>query len=93
MDGKYHGWYIHGKSLHQFADCPIEEMNENIEKERRDLVQRRGLGQSLNDTDIDRDTFEVFINASFREHYDFQYGDVIGSVFHQYLPKNKRDRN
>ena len=34
LDGKCHGWYIHGKSLHEFADCSMEEMNQNIEKER-----------------------------------------------------------
>lgn len=89
LDGRYHGWYLHGKSLHQFADCCMEEMNENIEKEKRDLVQRRGLGQTLNETGIDKDTFEVFLNERFREYYDVNYGDVIGSVFDRHLQQRR----
>ena len=53
------------------------------------MVQRRGLGQTLNETGVDRDTFEVYINERFRENYDVNYGDIVGSVFNQHLQRQR----
>ena len=34
LDSKYHGYYIHGKTIHECADASLEEINHNLENER-----------------------------------------------------------
>ncbi len=43
MDEKQHGFYIHGKTVHPYADVSLEEMNANITAEEKNLTRARGL--------------------------------------------------
>ena len=70
LDRRYHGFYIHGKTIHQHSDTSLEIINENIESERKKLCKSRGLLP-------DRDTFEIFVSAQFRQQYDEIYRDVL----------------
>jgi len=70
LDRRLHGFYIHGKTIHQHADTSLEIINANIESERQSLCKSRGLLP-------DRDTFEIFVSAQFRAQYDEIYRDVL----------------
>ena len=67
FDEKCHGYYIHGRSVHASADTDMEELNECLMKEASDLVPRRGL------LDTTQQSFEVFITKTFREVFDKIY--------------------
>jgi len=70
LDRKYHGFYVHGKTVHQHSDTSLEEINKNIEDERRRLCKARGL---LPEQEI----FEIFVSHRFRQQYDEIYRDVL----------------
>ncbi|KAI3659932.1 hypothetical protein MP638_004959 [Amoeboaphelidium occidentale] len=63
LNSKYHGYYIHGKSVHQYADTSMIEMNENLKKEENNLVAKRGLEGECQ-------TFSIFITDGFRQSYN-----------------------
>ena len=70
LNSRYHGFYIHGKTIHQHSDTSLEEINKNIENERRNLCKSRGLIP-------DQDVFEIFVSTQFRQQYDEIYRDVL----------------
>ena len=52
-----HGYYIHGKSVHQFCEASVREFQGMLKKEEDGAIPMRGLtGQS------DRQTFEILID-------------------------------
>ncbi|XP_072250427.1 meckelin [Leuresthes tenuis] len=59
------GYYIHGRSVHGHADTNMEEMNNNLKRERESLCGQRGL---LPNTDIQ--TFQVSFSNRLRLQYD-----------------------
>ncbi|CAG6015490.1 unnamed protein product [Menidia menidia] len=59
------GYYIHGRSVHGHADTNMEEMNNNLKRERESLCGQRGL---LPNTDIQ--TFQVSFTNRLRLQYD-----------------------
>uniref|UniRef100_A0A3P9ICP5 Transmembrane protein 67 n=1 Tax=Oryzias latipes TaxID=8090 RepID=A0A3P9ICP5_ORYLA len=59
------GYYIHGRSVHGHADTNMEEMNNNLKRERESLCGQRGL---LSNTDIQ--TFQVSFTNRLRLQYD-----------------------
>ena len=63
LDEPYHGYYIHGQTVHEHADTSMEEMREQLLKEQLGLVKPRGLSD-------EKDTFEVFVSRDFRARYD-----------------------
>jgi meckelin len=56
------GFYIHGESLHAFADASIEEFQSNLAREASGQLPQRGLGGVQQ-----CQTFEVFIGAYLRQ--------------------------
>ncbi|XP_017280448.1 meckelin [Kryptolebias marmoratus] len=59
------GYYIHGRSVHGHADTNMEEMNNNLKRERESLCGQRGL---VPNSDIQ--TFQVSITNRMRLQYD-----------------------
>ncbi|KAJ3410889.1 Meckelin [Chytridiales sp. JEL 0842] len=73
FDEQCHGYYIHGRSVHQMADTDAAELNANLRKEENDMVPGRGL------QDSDKQVFEIFLTSELRATYDKIYGVVVGN--------------
>ncbi|XP_068179758.1 meckelin-like [Antennarius striatus] len=86
------GYYIHGRSVHGFADTNMEEMNNNLKREAESLCPQRGL---LHNTDMQ--TFQVSLTnclASHRERRQLNRRHglsmlVNGNSTHQFEQKIK----
>ncbi|KAM6910050.1 meckelin [Xenentodon cancila] len=76
------GYYIHGRSVHGHADTNMEEMNNNLKRERESLCGQRGL---LPNTDIQ--TFQV----SFTNHLRIQYDRIQDSLIRRNRPSRLMD--
>ncbi|KAI8826206.1 Meckelin [Fimicolochytrium jonesii] len=74
FDEQCHGYYIHGKSVHQCADTSVAELNGFLRKEQADLVPRRGLQGS------DQQCFEVLAQKEFRAAFNKVYRAVIADL-------------
>ncbi|XP_035989445.1 meckelin isoform X1 [Fundulus heteroclitus] len=59
------GYYIHGRSVHGHADTNMEEMSNNLKRERESLCGQRGL---VPNSDVQ--TFQVSITNRLRLQYD-----------------------
>jgi meckelin len=70
LDHRYHGWYIHGKSVHAHADTSLEEMNLQIAYEQRNWTKPRGLVEG-------KDAFELLVSRQFRARYDKIYSSLL----------------
>lgn len=80
LDSPFHGYYVHGRSVHPFADTDMTEIGNNMKKEENNLVSKRGLAES------DDQAFEVFVNAPFRQVIDkvfalMKFGQDRGRTF------------
>jgi len=64
LAAKQHGFYIHGRSVHGFADTDMQTMIEQLSREEEDLCGRRGL---LPQTD--QQTFLISVPGVFRSVY------------------------
>ncbi|KAJ3122034.1 Meckelin [Nowakowskiella sp. JEL0407] len=71
FDEKCHGYYIHGRSVHGSADTDMQEMNANLKKEENDLVPKRGLNDS------DQQSFELVVSQGFKNLYRKVYQVVV----------------
>lgn len=69
LNNRYHGYYIHGKTIHQYSDISLQEIYKNIENEKNNLCKSRGLIPN-------QDVFEIFVSIQFREKYDEIYRDI-----------------
>ena len=61
----YYGYYLHGRSPHQYVDTDMLQMSTQFKKEEDNLCAKRGLV-----TDTDLQTFEIYITKALRENYD-----------------------
>ncbi|XP_008430860.1 meckelin isoform X1 [Poecilia reticulata] len=59
------GYYIHGRSVHGHADTNMEEMSNNLKRERESLCGQRGL---VPNSDIQ--TFQVAVTNRLRQQYE-----------------------
>mmetsp|Transcript_41209 Transcript_41209/g.66976 ORF Transcript_41209/g.66976 Transcript_41209/m.66976 type:complete len:1079 (+) Transcript_41209:88-3324(+) len=66
LDYRYHGFYLHGKSVHTHTDTDLENLSKQISNETRALVRERGLLPG-------KDTFEIFFHPRFCRHYERIY--------------------
>ncbi|OXA59378.1 Meckelin [Folsomia candida] len=64
LAARQHGYYIHGRSVHGFADTDMQTMIEQLSREEEDLCGRRGL---LPQTD--QQTFLISVPGVFRSVY------------------------
>ncbi|VDK88425.1 unnamed protein product [Litomosoides sigmodontis] len=60
-----HGYYIHGRSVHDQADTDMIRMNQYLYRERENLCGTRGL-----ETGSDLQTYIINLPRSFREQFD-----------------------
>lgn len=67
LDEKCHGYYIHGRSVHQTADTGIDELNNFLRQEQCDICPRRGIN------DTDEQSFEIFTSLEWRKQFDLIY--------------------
>lgn len=67
LDESRHGYYIHGRSVHATSDTTLEELNNCLQREANDMVPRRGL------LDTNQQTFEIFVTHEFRILFDKIY--------------------
>ncbi|KAK7082574.1 Meckelin [Halocaridina rubra] len=65
LEHKMYGYYIHGRSVHGYADVDMHSFYEQLKREEEDLCGHRGLEPSS-----ECQTFEVAITYKFREQYD-----------------------
>ncbi|XP_029672859.1 meckelin [Formica exsecta] len=61
----YYGFYIHGRSVHGFADTDLPTLISNLKKEEDNLCAHRGLVPGTTDQ-----TFIVSLTQSFKSLYD-----------------------
>ncbi|TPX38641.1 hypothetical protein SeLEV6574_g07708 [Synchytrium endobioticum] len=71
FDEPWHGYYIHGRSVHSYADTDMADLYRQLKKEESNVVPRRGLN------DTDEQAFEIFVMKSLRETYDQVYGLLV----------------
>jgi meckelin len=64
LDRLFHGYYIHGRSVHSYADTDITELTSFLSREQQNLVAKRGLNAS------DQQTFDVYLNVTIRRLLD-----------------------
>eukprot|EP00002_Diphylleia_rotans_P006005 TRINITY_DN1526_c0_g1_i3.p1 TRINITY_DN1526_c0_g1~~TRINITY_DN1526_c0_g1_i3.p1 ORF type:complete len:900 (-),score=134.68 TRINITY_DN1526_c0_g1_i3:567-3266(-) len=65
LDNGHHGYYLHGRSVHNFADTDNQELDEMMKRERENLCGQRGL---IPNTELQ--SFEIFITPQLRQKYD-----------------------
>jgi Meckelin (Transmembrane protein 67) len=87
LNEKFHGYYIHGKSVHATADTSMEELNGCLVKEATDMVPRRGLGSS------NQLNFELFITPDFRAVFNGIYRPSEGETARTMTMMNKLTLN
>ncbi|XP_033646702.1 meckelin-like [Asterias rubens] len=63
-DSNY-GYYIHGRSVHGFADTDMKEMRDQLKREEDNLCGQRGLLPNS-----EQQTFEMLLPQKFREQYN-----------------------
>ena len=68
LDGRYTGYYLHGRSVHPHADANFAELRKCLQDEENNLVGERGLVQ--NDK---LQTYEIFLHSNVRDEFDLVY--------------------
>ena len=74
LDRQFRGFYVHGRSVHPYSDTDLNEMSNNLKREERDLVAKRGLGGT------DQQAFTLFVTATFRKMFDKIYSLMLYEV-------------
>lgn len=69
MDEKYHGYYLHCRSPHQFADGAMSELIQMLHKEESGLT----VDRSLEGAPADVQCFEFFSTGDWRTQFDKSY--------------------
>jgi len=67
MDESYHGYYLHCRSPHEFADCSMFDLTEQLKREENGLTTDRGLDAPGAPRDCQ--AFELFTSRAFRERF------------------------
>lgn len=66
LDEKYHGYYLHCRSPHQYADGNMVELIEMLGREESGLTSDRALEGGAADVQ----TYEMFLSAEIRSEYE-----------------------
>lgn len=74
LDENFHGYYLHCRSPHQYADGSMTELVEMLHKEEAGLVTDRGLDGAPADVQ----SFEVFLSGEFRSNFNKIYVALCG---------------
>ena len=65
LDEKYHGYYLHGSSPYEFADCSMMTMLEQMEKEENGFMVKRGMDSGGAPQNCQ--SFEIFVTHDFNQ--------------------------
>eukprot|EP00939_MAST-03C_sp_MAST-3C-sp1_P000330 g330.t1 len=81
LDEQFHGYYIHGRSSHPYADVSMVALTTGMKAEANGEVAGRGLtvnteGGSSSAVSKSR-SFEFFASESWREHFDSIYWSIF----------------
>ena len=101
LDEQFHGYYIHGRSSHPYADVSMVNLTTQMKAEAKGKLAGRGLVMnSGGETDemINRcRSFEIFISEAWRDHFNSIYWSIfserkgheaVGSQHH--MPSDRR---
>ena len=66
LDEEYHGYYLHCRSPHQFADGTMVELLDMLSKEEAGLT----VDRSLEGAPADVQAFEIFLSGEWRQAFD-----------------------
>lgn len=73
MDERFHGYYLHCRSPHQYADGTMIEIMDMLHKEEAGLV----VDRSLDNAPEDVQSFEIFSSGEFRLAFDKVYNNLL----------------
>eukprot|EP01036_Dinobryon_divergens_P025710 gene25710-34287_t len=76
LDEKYHGYYLHCRSPHQYADATMSELVEMLHKEEAGLTSDR----SLEGAPPDVQAFKIFLSGEWRMAFDKIYLSLVGAA-------------
>ncbi|GMF09220.1 unnamed protein product [Phytophthora lilii] len=74
LDEAYHGFYLHCRSPHPFADGSMQELVDQLKQEEAGLTAGRHLDSTLPNCQ----TFEVFITRKWKRKFATMYSSVRG---------------
>lgn len=77
LDETYHGFYLHCRSPHPFADGSMKELVDQLKQEEAGLT----AGRHLDSTFPDCQTFEVFVTRKWKRKFRNLYSSVRGDNF------------
>jgi len=72
LDEQYHGYYLHCRSPHQFADGTMTELVEMLHREEAGLT----VDRSLDGAPADVQSFEIFLASEWRSNYEKIYNNL-----------------
>lgn len=74
LDEEYHGYYLHCRSQHEFADCSMLEVSRQLRQEAEGLTTDRGLpgcpAKGLQ-------TFEIYVTGEWKRQYNHIYRTMM----------------
>jgi meckelin len=89
LDEPYHGYYLHCRSPHQYADGSMAELVEMLHKEEAGLT----VDRSLEGAPADVQSFEIFVTGEWRAAFDKMYKTLIKApTFAEILQKARTPR-
>ena len=75
LDEPYHGYYLHCRSPHQFADGTMEELVEMLHKEEEGMTTDRSMEGAPEDVQC----FEMFLTTEWRMRFNQLYFAMIAT--------------
>lgn len=88
LDEKYHGFYMHCRSPHQFADATMTELVDMLHKEEMGLTTDRSLEGGPQDVQ----SFEIFVTGEWRTNFDQIHAALVTPVSLPEILQQKRER-
>ncbi|KRX13621.1 Meckelin [Trichinella nelsoni] len=79
---RLYGYYLHGRSVHGFAEADMDEIHEMLRREKENLCEQRGL-----EPNSKNQIFTVCLQSQFRKQYDDIFDVLVTAV------KTKRMHN
>jgi len=74
LDEKYHGYYLHCRSQHEFADCSMLEIAKQLHQEEQGLTTDRGLPGC---PERGLQTFEIYVTGEWKRQYNHIYRTMM----------------
>lgn len=73
---QFHGYYIHGKSVHASADQNMSQLQKQLKDEKNNLVPIRGLSQNA-----EHQVFEAYFAPIFRQAFFDLYNSMLAQTW------------